>query len=59
VVLSYYLHYVEKRVCLSRDVWVIGAAWWAVIWIEAGVGDLVQRGPGMVKHRSDTRWLDD
>jgi hypothetical protein len=43
VVLPYYLFRVEKRVCLSRDVWVTGAAWRAAMRIEAGVGDLVQR----------------
>jgi hypothetical protein len=42
VVLPYYLFCVEKCVCLSRDE-VTGAAWQAVTWIEAGVGDLVQR----------------
>jgi hypothetical protein len=34
---------VEKCVCLSRDVYVAGVAWWAAMRIEAGVGDLVQR----------------
>jgi hypothetical protein len=34
---------VEKRVCLSRDVLVTGAAWMVVTRIEAGVEDLVQR----------------
>jgi hypothetical protein len=42
VVLPYYLFCVEKCVCLSHDE-VTGAAWRAVTWIEAGVGDLVQR----------------
>jgi hypothetical protein len=43
VVLPYYLFRVEKHVCLSRDVKVIGAAWRAATRIEARVGDLVQR----------------
>jgi hypothetical protein len=43
VVLPYYLFHVEKCICLSRDVYVTGAAWRAVVRIEAGVGDLVQR----------------
>jgi hypothetical protein len=43
VVLPYYLFHVEKRVCLSRDVWVTGAAWRASMRIEARVGDLLQR----------------
>jgi hypothetical protein len=56
--LPYYLFYVEKRVCLSRDVYVTVVAWRAVKRIKAGVGDLVQT-TGMVKHRSGTRWLND
>jgi hypothetical protein len=43
LVLPYYLFRVEKRVCLSHDVYVIGAAWWAAMRIEAGVGDLMQK----------------
>jgi hypothetical protein len=43
VVLPYYLFHVEKHVCLSHDVQVIGATRWAATWIKAGVGDLVQR----------------
>jgi hypothetical protein len=34
---------VENHVCLSRGVQVTGAAWWVVMKIMAGVGDLVQR----------------
>jgi hypothetical protein len=34
---------VENRVCLSRGVQVVGAAWRAAMRIMAGVGDLVQR----------------
>jgi hypothetical protein len=34
---------VENRVCLSRDVQVVDAAWQAVTMIMAGAGDLVQR----------------
>jgi hypothetical protein len=33
----------ENRVCLSRGVQVVGAAWRAVMRAMAGVGDLVQR----------------
>jgi hypothetical protein len=43
VVPPYYLFCVEKRVCLSRDVQVIGAAWRAAMRIEVGVGDSMQR----------------
>jgi hypothetical protein len=43
VILTYYLFRVKKHVCLSRDVKVIGVAWRAMMRIEAGVGDLVQR----------------
>jgi hypothetical protein len=43
VVLPYYLRHVEKHICLSLIVQVTGAAWWAAMKIEAGVGDLVQR----------------
>jgi hypothetical protein len=34
---------VENRVCLSRGVQVVGAAWRAVMRTMTGVGDLVQR----------------
>jgi hypothetical protein len=37
------LFHLENRVCLSRGVQVVGAAWRAAIRIVAGVGDLVQR----------------
>jgi hypothetical protein len=33
----------ENRVCLSRGVQVVGAAWRAAMRTVAGVGDLVQR----------------
>jgi hypothetical protein len=33
----------ENRVCLSRDVQLVGAAWRAVTMIVVGVGDLVRR----------------
>jgi hypothetical protein len=33
----------ENRVCLSRGVQVVGAAWRAAMKIATGVGDLVQR----------------
>jgi hypothetical protein len=33
----------KNRVCLSRGVQVVGAAWCAVTRTVAGVGDLVQR----------------
>jgi hypothetical protein len=34
---------VENRVCLSTDVQVAGATWWAAMRIVTGLGDLVQR----------------
>jgi hypothetical protein len=43
VVLPLSLYHVENHVCLSRGVQVASAAWWAVMRIVAGVGDLVQR----------------
>jgi hypothetical protein len=33
----------ENRVCLSRDVQMVGAAWHATMRIVSGVEDLVQR----------------
>jgi hypothetical protein len=33
----------ENRVCLSRDVQMVGAAWHATMRIVSGVGDLMQR----------------
>jgi hypothetical protein len=43
VVLPCYLFHVGKHICLSHDVYVIGAAWWTMMSIETGVGHLVQR----------------
>jgi hypothetical protein len=40
---SYLLFHLENRVCLSRGVQVVRAAWRAAMRIVAGVGDLVQR----------------
>jgi hypothetical protein len=37
------LFHSENRVCLSRGVQVVGAAWRVVMRTMAGVGDLVQR----------------
>jgi hypothetical protein len=37
------LFHLENRVCLSRGVQVVGAAWCSAMRIMAGVGDLVQR----------------
>jgi hypothetical protein len=37
------LFHSENRVCLSRGVQVVGAAWRVATRIMAGVGDLVQR----------------
>jgi hypothetical protein len=37
------LFHLEKRVCLSRGVQVVGEAWHATTRTVAGVGDLVQR----------------
>jgi anti-sigma factor RsiW len=34
---------VENRVCLSRDVQVVGVTWRAATRIVAGVGDMLQR----------------
>jgi hypothetical protein len=34
---------VKNHVCLSRDVQVVGAAWWAATRIMVGVGELVQK----------------
>jgi hypothetical protein len=39
----YLLFHLENRVCLSRGVQVVHAAWRAAMRIVAGVGDLVQR----------------
>jgi hypothetical protein len=33
----------ENHICLSRGVQVTGVTWWAVTWIVAAVGDLLQR----------------
>jgi hypothetical protein len=49
---------VENRICLSRDVKVIGATWRAIMRIVAGVADRC-RGSGMVKHKSGTRCPED
>jgi hypothetical protein len=39
----------ENRVCLSRGVQVVGAAWCVAMRTVAGVGDLVQRiGDGRI-----------
>jgi hypothetical protein len=38
-----YLVHLENRVCLSRGVQVVGAAWCAATRTVAGVGDQVQR----------------
>jgi hypothetical protein len=37
------LFHLENRVCLSRGVQMVGAAWCAAMRIVAGVGDLMQR----------------
>jgi hypothetical protein len=37
------LFHLENRVCLSRGVQVVGAAWCTAMRIVVGVGDLVQR----------------
>jgi hypothetical protein len=37
------LFHLEKRVCLSRDVQVVGAVWCAITRIMARVEDLIQR----------------
>jgi hypothetical protein len=38
-----FLYRVENHICLSRGVYVAGAAWWATTMIMSGVGDQVQR----------------
>jgi hypothetical protein len=43
VVLLLSLYRVENRVYLSRDVHMTCVAWWAMMRIVAGVGDLIQR----------------
>jgi hypothetical protein len=43
VVLPLSLYHVENRICLSRDVQVVGAAWRTLMRIMVGVGVLVQR----------------
>jgi hypothetical protein len=43
VVPPYYPFRVEKCIYLSRDVYVTGVAWRAVMRIEVGLEDLVQR----------------
>jgi hypothetical protein len=42
-VLPLYLFHLENHVCLSRRVQVASVAWWTVMRIIVGVGDLVQR----------------
>jgi hypothetical protein len=42
-VFTFVFVHMENRVCLSRSVQVAAAAWWAVMRIVLGVGDLVQR----------------
>jgi hypothetical protein len=37
------LFHLENRICLSRGVQVVGAAWCAATRTVAGVGDLMQR----------------
>jgi hypothetical protein len=54
-----YLYFLlGNHVCLSRGVQVVGAAWRAATMIVAGV-ETWCRGPGMVRHRSGTRWPND
>jgi hypothetical protein len=43
VVLPLSLYHVENRICLSRDVQVVGAVWRTLMRIMVGVGVLVQR----------------
>jgi hypothetical protein len=48
----YSLYCVENCVCLSREVQVTSAAWWAAMRIMAGVEDLVRRtGDGLAQVR--------
>jgi hypothetical protein len=49
IVLPLSLFHLENHVCLSRGVYVAGAAWWAAMMIITGVGDLMQRtGDGRI-----------
>jgi hypothetical protein len=43
IVLALSLFHLENRVCLSRGVQVVGAAWRAMMRIVTGVGDLMQK----------------
>jgi hypothetical protein len=43
VLFSFIVVRLKNRVCLSRGVQVVGAAWRAAMRTAAGVGDLVQR----------------
>jgi hypothetical protein len=53
------LFHLENRVCLSRGVQVIGAAWRVVTRIVVGVGDLVQRiGDGRTGRILDDRAIE-
>jgi hypothetical protein len=53
------LFHLANRVCLSRGVQVIGAAWRVVMRIVVGVGDLVQRiGDGRTGRILDDRAIE-
>jgi hypothetical protein len=43
VLLPFYLVHVENRVCMSHGVQVTSVAWWALMMIVVGVGDLGYR----------------
>jgi hypothetical protein len=43
VLLHLSLFHLDNRVCLSRGVQMISAAWWATTRIVVGVEDMVQR----------------
>jgi hypothetical protein len=52
VLLPLSLFGLENRICLSRDVQMVGATWQAATRIMVGVGDLVRRtGDGQAQVR--------
>jgi hypothetical protein len=54
-----FLFHLENRVCLSRGVQVVGAAWRAVTRIMVGVADLVERtGDGRTGRVLDSRAIE-
>jgi hypothetical protein len=55
---AFYLVPVENRVCMSHGVQVTGVAWWALMRIVVGVGDLGYRnGDGRTGQVLDGRTI--